>query len=80
MIAADLLMHVPMRVSAELGAREMLVSEVLKLGIGTVVELNRPAGAPIDLLVNNQLVARGDVVAVDDKFGVRITELIQKPG
>ena len=79
MIAADLLMHVPMRVSAELGAREMLVSEVLKLGIGTVVELNRAAGTPIDLLVNNQLVARGDVVAVDDKFGVRITELIQKP-
>ena len=79
MIAADLLMHVPMRVSAELGARDMLVSEVLKLGIGTVVELNRPVGTPIDLLVNNQLVARGDVVAVDDKFGVRITELIQKP-
>lgn len=78
MIASDLLMHVPMRVSAELGAREMLVSEVLKLGIGTVIELNRPAGTPIDLLVNNQLVARGDVVAVDDKFGVRITELLQK--
>jgi flagellar motor switch protein FliN/FliY len=77
-IASDLLMHVPMRVSAELGAREMLVSEVLKLGIGTVIELNRPAGTPIDLLVNNQLVARGDVVAVDDKFGVRITELLQK--
>jgi flagellar motor switch protein FliN/FliY len=79
MIAADLLMHVPMRVSAELGACDMLVSEVLKLGVGTIVELHRPAGTPIDLLVNNQLVARGDVVAVDDKFGVRITELIQKP-
>ncbi|MBV9439666.1 MAG: flagellar motor switch protein FliN [Candidatus Eremiobacteraeota bacterium] len=75
----DLLMNVPLNVTAELGASKMLVRDVLRLGAGSVVALDRAAGAPVDLLVNERLVARGEIVAVDDKFGVRVTELIEGP-
>lgn len=75
----DLLMNVSLQVTAELGKCKMAVAEILKLGAGSIVELDRLAGGPVDLLVNNKLVARGEVVAVDDNFGVRVTELIQKP-
>jgi flagellar motor switch protein FliN len=75
----DVLMHVPLRVTAELGTCTMPVSEVLKLGTGSIVELDRLAGGPIDLLVNEKLIARGEVVAVDENFGIRVTELIQRP-
>ena len=75
----DLLMNVPLRITAELGKCRMLVQDVLKLGTGSIVELDRLAGGPVDLLVNNKLVARGEVVAIDENFGVRITELIEKP-
>ena len=73
----DLLMNVPLRVTAELGKSKMMVRDILKLGVGSVVELDRLAGGPVDLLVNNKLIARGEVVAIDDNFGVRVTELIQ---
>jgi flagellar motor switch protein FliN/FliY len=73
-------MGVPLHVTAELGTCNMSVAEVLKLGTGSIIELDRLAGGPIDLLVNNKLIARGEVVAVDENFGVRITELIQRPG
>lgn len=75
----DVLMHVPLTVTAELGTSKMSVAEVLKLGTGSIIELDRLAGGPVDLLVNNKLVARGEVVAVDDNFGVRVTELISRP-
>ena len=75
----DLLMNVAVKVTAELGTCKMLVRDILKLGTGSVVELDRLAGGPVDLLVNDRLVARGEVVAIDDNFGVRITELIEKP-
>ncbi len=75
----DVLMHVPLTVTAELGTSKMSVSEVLKLGTGSIVELDRLAGGPVDLLVNNKLIARGEVVAVDENFGVRVTELISRP-
>ena len=74
----DLLMNVSLGVSAELGRCSMRVSDVLKLGKGSVVELDRLAGGPIDVLVNNRLVARGEIVAVDDRFGVRITEVVAR--
>jgi flagellar motor switch protein FliN/FliY len=76
----EVLMHVPLQVTAELGTSKMSVSEVLKLGTGSIIELERLAGGPVDLLVNDKLIARGEVVAVDENFGVRITELIQRPG
>jgi flagellar motor switch protein FliN len=75
----DLLMNVPLTVTAELGSCKMLVRDILKLGTGSVVELNRLAGGPVDLLVNDRLVARGEVVAIDENFGVRVTALIEKP-
>ena len=74
----DLLMNVSLGVSAELGRCSMRVSDVLKLGRGSIVELDRLAGSPIDLLVNDRLVARGDIVAVDDRFGVRVTEVVAR--
>jgi flagellar motor switch protein FliN/FliY len=75
----DVLMHVPLSVTAELGTCKMSVHEVLKLVTGSIIELDRLAGGPVDLLVNNKLIARGEVVAVDENFGVRVTELISKP-
>lgn len=75
----DLLMSVPLKVSAELGTCKMLVEDILKLGAGSIVELDRLAGGPVDLLVNDRLVARGEVVAIDENFGVRVTELIERP-
>jgi flagellar motor switch protein FliN/FliY len=75
----DLLMNVPLQITAELGRCKLQIAEILKLGTGSIVELDRLAGGPVDLLVNSKLVARGEVVAIDDNFGVRVTELIQKP-
>jgi len=73
-----LLMNVPLKVTAELGTAKMLVQDILKLGTGSIVELDRLAGGPVDLLVNDKLVARGEVVAIDENFGVRVTELIDR--
>ncbi len=75
----DVLLHVPLSITAELGTCKMSVEEVLKLGAGSIIELDRLAGGPVDLMVNNKLIARGEVVAVDENFGVRVTELISKP-
>jgi flagellar motor switch protein FliN/FliY len=75
----ELLMDVPLRVSVELGRTRMSVRQVLELQNGSVVELDRMAGDAVDILVNDRLMARGEVVVVDDKFGIRITE-ITTPG
>jgi flagellar motor switch protein FliN/FliY len=74
----DLLLGVPLDVTVELGATKMLVRDILKLGIGAVVELDRAAASPVDLLVNERLVARGEIVSIDDNFGVRVTEVVTK--
>ena len=67
----------PVQVSAVLGRSKMDVSELLKLGPGTVLELDRRVGEAIDIYVNNKLVARGEVVLVEDKLGVTMTEIIK---
>ncbi len=72
----ELLGDVEMGVTAELGRTRMTVRELLGLQPGSIVELDRAAGSPVDLLVNGTLVARGEVVVVDEEFGVRITEII----
>lgn len=72
----DLIMDVSMRVTVELGRSTMTVEEILELGPGSVVELNKLAGEPVDILVNERLIARGEVVVVDENFGVRVTEII----
>ena len=68
---------IPVQVSAVLGKASMQVSQLLKLGRGAVVELDRKVGEAIDIYVNNRLVARGEVVVVEDKLGVTMTELIK---
>jgi flagellar motor switch protein FliN len=72
----DLLHHVEMDVTAELGRARMTVRELLALAPGTIVELDRAAGSPADLLVNGRLIARGEVVIIDENFGLRITEIL----
>ncbi len=78
-VAADLeaVFDVPVQVSAVLGRSRMEVGELLKLGPGTVLELDRRVGEAIDIYVNNRLVARGEVVLVEDKLGVTMTEIIK---
>ena len=78
-IAADLeaVFDVPVQVSAVLGRSKMDVGDLLKLGPGTVLELDRRVGEAIDIYVNNRLVARGEVVLVEDKLGVTMTEIIK---
>lgn len=68
---------IPVQVSAVLGKATMQVSQLLKLGRGAVVELDRKVGEAIDIYVNNRLVARGEVVVVDDRLGVTMTEIIK---
>ena len=77
--AADLeaVFDVPVQVSAVLGRASMEVGDLLKLGPGTVLELDRKVGEAIDIYVNNRLVARGEVVLVEDKLGVTMTEVIK---
>lgn len=72
----DLLLDVSMRVTVELGRTRMQLAQILELQHGSVVELDRLAGDPVDIFVNDCMVARGEVVVVDDKFGVRITEMV----
>ena len=68
---------IPVQISAVLGRSNMQVSQLLKLGRGAVVELDRKVGEAIDIYVNNRLVARGEVVVVDDKLGVTMTEIVK---
>lgn len=71
--------NVPLEVTVELGRVSMKVRDVLSLQEGAVVDLDRPAGAVVDIVVNGALVARGDVVVINDELGVRITEIIERP-
>ncbi len=73
----DLIRDVPLKVTVELGRASLTVREILALGAGSVVELDRLAGEPVDVLVNDRLIARGEVVIVDESFGVRITDLVK---
>ena len=73
----DLIRDVPLKISVELGRASLTVREVLALGAGSVVELDRLAGEPVDVLVNDRLIARGEVVIVDESFGIRITDILR---
>lgn len=72
----DLILDIPLKVTVELGRTRMVVSELLNLGQGSVIELSKLAGEPMEVLVNNKLVARGEAVVVNEKFGVRLTDII----
>lgn len=73
----DLLMDVPLEVTAELGRTSKSIKEVLDFAPGTIIELNRLAGEPVDVLVNGKFVARGEVVVIEEAFGIRVTEVIK---
>lgn len=73
----QLLMDVPLQISVEIGTARRKVKDILDFTQGTIIELERQAGAPVDIVVNGNLVARGDVVVIDDNFAVRITEIIK---
>lgn len=77
--ALDLLADVNLRVKIELGRTRMLVEDVLRLGEGAVVELDKLAGDPVDVYVNERHIARGEVLVVNDNFCVRINEIVQTP-
>ena len=72
----DFILDIPLEVSVELGRTKMLINDLLQLGQGSVIELNKLAGEPLEILVNRKLVARGEVVVVNEKFGVRLTDVI----
>ncbi|MBQ3923882.1 MAG: flagellar motor switch protein FliN, partial [Spirochaetales bacterium] len=72
----NLLMDVDMELTVELGRTKRSIRDILSMGEGTVIELDKLAGEPVDILVNSKLVARGEVVVIDESFGVRVTEII----
>jgi flagellar motor switch protein FliN/FliY len=74
--SVDFVLDVPMTVEAVLGMTDLTVREVLEVGPGSVIELDRAYGEPVDLFLNGRLVARGDVVIIGDNFGVKITEIL----
>ncbi|HXI54881.1 MAG TPA: flagellar motor switch protein FliN [Polyangia bacterium] len=74
----ELLLDVPLDVSVELGRARVSIQDLLALGPGSVIELDKIAGEPLDILVNDRLVARGEAVVVNDKFGVRITDIVSQ--
>ena len=73
----SLLMDVPLQISVEIGSARRKVRDILEFAQGTIIELERQAGAPVDIVVNGNLIAKGDVVVIDDNFAVRITEIIK---
>ena len=74
----DMLLDVTLPISIELGRTSMAIEDILNLGPGSVVELNRLAGEPVDLLVNDKLIAKGEVVVVDENFGIRVTNMVSQ--
>lgn len=72
----DFILDIPLEVSAELGRTKLLINELLQLGQGSVIELNKLAGEPLEIYVNGKLVARGEAVVINEKFGIRLTDII----
>jgi flagellar motor switch protein FliN len=72
----DFILDIPLTLTCELGRSRMLISELLQLGQGSVLELTKLAGEPMDIYVNQRLIARGEVVVVNEKFGVRLTDIV----
>ena len=73
----DLIMDVPLEVTVELGRTNKAIKEILDFSPGTIIELDKLAGEPIDVLVNGKFVAKGEVVVIEESFGIRVTEIIR---
>ena len=72
----DLILDIPLTLTVELGRSKMLINDLLQLGEGSVIELTKLVGEPLEVLINSKLVARGEVVVVNEKFGVRLTSIV----
>jgi flagellar motor switch protein FliN len=72
----DFLYDITLQLSVELGRAEMTLRQIMEMSLGTVIELNRLAGEPVDILINGKAIARGEVVVVDDMFGVRVIDVL----
>ena len=72
----DLLMNVPIDVRVEIGKTKKTMSQIMKLSQGSIITLEKQAGSPVDVIANDQVIARGDVIVIEENFGVRITEII----
>ena len=72
----DFILDIPLEITVELGRTKMLINDLLKLGQGSVIELPKTAGDTLEILANNRLIAKGDVVVVNEKYGIRLTEVI----
>jgi len=72
----DFILDIPLEITVELGRTKMLINDLLKLGQGSVIELSKPAGDTLEILANNRLIAKGDVVVINEKYGIRLTEVI----
>ncbi len=71
-------MDIPLNVSVELGRTRKSIKDILELNTGSIIELDKLAGEPVDILINNQLIAKGEVVVIDENFGVRVTDILNK--
>jgi len=74
----DLLLDIPLKVTVELGRTSKMIKDILELSQGSIIELDKLAGEPVDILVNNKLIAKGEVVVIDENFGVRVTDIISQ--
>jgi flagellar motor switch protein FliN/FliY len=72
----DFILDIPLEITVELGRTKMLIHDLLQLGQGSVIELPKAAGETLEILANNRLIAKGDVVVMNDKYGIRLTEVI----
>lgn len=72
----DMILDIPLQLSVELGRTKMLINDLLQLGQGSVIELTKLVGEPLEIMVNEKLIAKGEVVVVNEKFGVRLTEVL----
>ncbi len=73
----DIVMDLPMEVNVQIGKTKKRIREIVEFTQGSIIELDKQAGDPVDIIVNNELIARGDVIVIDDIFGVRITEIVK---
>jgi flagellar motor switch protein FliN/FliY len=74
----DFILDIPLDITVQLGRTKMMIHDLLKLGQGSVIELSKPAGDTLEILANNRLIAKGDVVVMNDKYGIRLTEVISR--
>ena len=72
-----MIMDVPLQVTVELGRTNKMIRDILEFGSGSIIELDKLAGEPVDILVNGKIIAKGEVVVIDESFGVRITDIIK---